>query len=113
MKILASLYLILLSGCAIIFPIPHDAVMFDQIVSIQIETNKINCSDKNWNVLLDKVNHLKIYTELRKDPQAKSIAQLQEALLKANNSKSEKFCESIIRLQKTRIEVVEDAWKGR
>ena len=102
-----------LSGCAVIFPKPHDPVMFDQIVAIHIKVGKINCSNKEWGDLFDRVNHLKVYTELREDPQAKAIGQLEEALLKAHNSKNEKFCESILSLNKTRIAVVEDAWKGR
>lgn len=113
MRLIFILSFILLSSCAIVFPKPHDPVMFDQIVAIQIQVNKINCSNKDWGNLFDKVNHLKVYTELRDDPQAKSISQLEDALLKAHSSKNEKFCESILKLNKTRIEVVEDAWKGR
>ena len=60
-----------------------------------------------------KVRHLKVYTEVRGDPQAPAIAQMEEALQKAYNSKNEKFCDSILNLNKTRIQVVEDAWKGR
>lgn len=113
MKTLLAFAVVLLSGCAVIFPKPHDPVMFDQIVAIQIQTNKVNCANKDWGNLLDRVHHLKVYTQLRNDPQSKGIAQLEEALLKAYNSKNEKFCDSILKLQKTRIEVVEDAWKGR
>ena len=87
--------------------------MFDQIVGIQIRVSKVNCSNKDWGDLFDRVHHLKVYTELREDPQAKAIGQLEEALLKAYNSKNEKFCESVLTLNKTRIAVVEDAWKGR
>jgi hypothetical protein len=104
---------LVLSGCAVIFPKPHDPVMFDQIVAIDVKVRKINCSNKDWGDLFDKVHHLKVYTELREDPQAKAIGQLEEALLKAYNSKNEKFCESVLSLNKTRIAVVEDAWKGR
>lgn len=113
MKLIVAFAAVLLSGCAVIFPKPHDPVMFDHIVAIQIQVNKVNCSNKDWGNLLDRVNHLKVYTELRGDPQAKGIAQLEEALLKAHGSKNEKFCDSILKLNKTRIEVVEDAWKGR
>lgn len=113
MKTLLAMIVVMLSGCAIIFPKPHDPVMFDQIVAIQIKVNQVNCSNKDWGDLMDRVHHLKVYTALRDDPQAPAIAQLQDALLKAQNSKNEKFCDSILKLNKTRIEVVEDAWKGR
>ena len=113
MKKLIVVLAVVLSGCAVIFPKPHDPVMFDQVVAIQIGVNKVNCSNKDWGNLLDKVHHLKVYTELRADPQAPAVAQLEEALLKAYNSKNEKFCDSILKLNKTRIAVIEDAWKGR
>lgn len=113
MKKLLLAAVVVLSGCAVIFPKPHDPVMFDQIVAIQIQVGKVNCANKDWGDLLDRVHHLKVYTELRGDPQAKAVGQLEEALLKAYNSKNEKFCDSILKLNKTRIEVVEDAWKGR
>jgi hypothetical protein len=113
MKTLLAFLTVALTGCSFILPRPHDPVMFDQIVAIQIQVNKVNCSNKDWGNLLDRVHHLKVYTELRGDPQAKAVAQLEEALLKAHNSKNEKFCDSILKLNKTRIEVVEDAWKGR
>lgn len=113
MKKIILLASLVLSGCAIIFPKSHDPVMFDQIVSIHVKVDQVNCSNKEWGDLMDKVHHLKVYTELREDPQSKAIAQLEEALQKAYNSKNEKFCESILKLNKTRIAVVEDAWKGR
>jgi hypothetical protein len=113
MKKLILVIAVLLSGCAFIFPKPHDPVMFDRAIAIDIKINKINCSNKDWDSLIDDVHHLKVYTEVRGDPQSKGIAQLEEALTKAKDSKSEKFCESIINLQKTRIKVVQDAWRGR
>ena len=113
MKRLILVLAVALSGCAIIFPKPHDPVMFDRIVSIQVKLSQTNCSNKEWTSLLEQVHHLKVYTELRDDPQSSSITQLEESLLKAYNSKNDKFCESILKLQQTRISVVEDAWKGR
>ena len=113
MKLITLVVAVTLSGCAVIFPKPHDPVMFDQIVAIDVKVNQVNCSNKDWGDLLDRVHHLKVYTELRNDPQAKGVAQLEEALLKAYNSKNEKFCDSVLKLNKTRIQVVEDAWKGR
>lgn len=113
MKNIILACVVLLSGCAVIFPKPHDPVMFDQIVAIDVKVNQVNCSNKDWGDLIDRVHHLKVYTELRGDPQATGVAQLQEALLKAYNSKNEKFCDSVLKLNKTRIQVIEDAWKGR
>ena len=87
--------------------------MFDQVVAIDIAMNKTNCSNRDWGNLLDRVHHLKVYTELRKDPQATSIAQLGDAIQRAADTKSEVFCEDILKINKARIDVIADAWKGR
>jgi hypothetical protein len=114
MKKLLLVLVVLLSGCAIIFPKPHDPVMFDNLIYIQTDLNKASCAEpKNWDNLLDRVNHLKVYTHFRSEPQSKAIASLQESLLKAHSSKSVAFCESLLKLNKTRVEVTLDAWKGR
>lgn len=114
MKKLILVLAVALSGCAIIFPKPHDPVMFGNAVDVKVELNKITCADKsNWQPLLDKVETAKVYTAERSDPQAESFAKMQEALTKAKDSKSITFCESIVKLNKTRIDVVFDAWKGR
>lgn len=103
-----------LSGCAIIFPVPHDPVMFGQAVDVKVGLSKLNCADKsNWQPTLDKVETLKVYTAERADPQADAFVKMQEALNKAKDSKSSTFCESIVKLNRTRIDVTLDAWKGR
>ena len=106
---------LLLNGCSVIslWPKPHDPVMFDNLVSTKIAVEKLNCEDKNWTDAENKLQHLKVYTELRKDPQATSIAQLQEAINKAKASDKKLFCESILKINKTRIDVIVDAWRGR
>lgn len=113
MRILLVYITVLLSGCAFISPRSHDPVMFDHLISIKLEFNKTSCSNKDWGTLLDKVHHLTVYSDSRGDPQAKNIAQLKESLLVAHNSKNDAFCNSILTINKTRIEVIEDAWKGR
>jgi hypothetical protein len=114
MKKLILVLAVALSGCAVIFPKPHDPVMFDNLIYIQTDLNKATCAEpKNWDNLLDRVNHLKVYTHFRSEPQSQAIASLEESLLKAHNSKSATFCESLLKLNKTRVEVTLDAWKGR
>ena len=105
-----------LSGCSTLsslWPKPHDPVMFDQVVSVKLSVDKLSCDDKNWTDAETKIQHLKVYTQLRQDPQAQSIAQLEEAIGKAKKSDNKLFCESILKINKTRIDVVVDAWKGR
>lgn len=114
MRFLVALSIVLLSGCAIIFPKPHDPVMFGQAIDVKVGLTKINCKDKtNWQPLLDKIEVIKVYTAERADPQADAFVKMQEALNKAKDSKSNTFCESIIKLNKTRVDVTLDAWKGR
>lgn len=113
--LLIPLFVISLSGCSVLalWPKPHDPVMFDNLVSVKIAVDNLNCNEKNWSDAETKIQHLKVYSELRSDPQSKSISQLQEAILKAKASNNVKFCENILKINKTRIDVVIDAWKGR
>lgn len=113
MKTVLALLTLTLSGCAFIFPKPHDPVMFSDLVDVKIAVDKLDCKNKNFEPTLLKVERLKVYTKLREDPQAEAVEQLETALKKANDSKSVVFCESIIRLNKTRIDVIVDVWRGR
>ena len=119
MKKLIIILALCLSGCSTLstitslWPKPHDPVMFDNLVSTKIAVEKLSCDDKNWTDAETKIQHLKVYAELRKDPQATSIAQLQEAISKAKASDKKLFCDSILKINKTRIDVIADAWRGR
>jgi hypothetical protein len=114
MKRIILVLAIALSGCAVIFPKPHDPVMFGQAIDVKVGLSKISCEDKsNWQPVLDKVETLKVYSAERGDPQSDSFGKLEEALKKAKDSKSSTFCESIVKLNKTRVDVTIDAWKGR
>jgi len=114
-KILVISSVIFLSACStFIVPRAHDPVMFGHVVDVKVALSKISCDDKNvWQPVFDKVETLKTYTASRNDPQADSIKQLEEALNKGKASTSKAFCESAIRISKTRVDVVIDAWKGR
>jgi len=116
MKKYLLLVLITLSGCSIILPKPHDPVLFDNLVSVKIAVDKLTCDSKDlaiWQNASDKIHHLTVYADLRKDPQAQSLIQLQEAIGKARDSKSNVFCENILKINRTRIDVTVDAWRGR
>lgn len=108
--------LITLSGCSLILPKPHDPALFDNLVSVKIAVDKLTCDSKDlaaWQSASDKIHHLAVYADLRKDPQAQSIIQLQEAIGKARDTKSNVFCENILKINRTRIDVAADAWRGR
>jgi hypothetical protein len=116
MKKLLIISVICLSGCSTIsslWPKSHDPVMFDNLVLTKIAVDKLNCDDKNWSDAENKIHHLAVYADLRKDPQAQAIIQLQEAVGKARDSKNKLFCENVLKINRTRIDVVVDAWRGR
>ena len=113
-RLILVLSLVVLSGCAVIFPKPHDPVMFGHVIDVKVGLSKINCEDKsNWQSVLDKVETLKVYSSERGDPQSDAFGKMEEALKKAKDSKSNTFCESIVKLNRTRVDVTIDAWKGR
>ena len=112
-RLLVALSIAILSGCAVIFPIPHDGAAFNNLVEVKIAVDKLNYTDKNWSDAFSKIEKLKVYTKLRNDPQAPAVDSLEIALKKAHESKNEKFCESIVKINKTRVDVITDAWKGR
>jgi hypothetical protein len=87
--------------------------MFSYLVEAKIALSQTNCENKDWTNIDSQVNRMKVYTELRKDPQANTVVDLQEALSKAKASKSKLFCESVLRVQKERLDVIANAWRGR
>jgi hypothetical protein len=114
MKLFAvAVFSVFMTGCSFILPIPHDGALFDNLVQVKVAIDKTNCQDKNWNVLFGKIEQLKVYASLRKDPQAKAIEDLESALKKANESGNEKFCESVLKINRVRVDTVVDAWRGR
>jgi hypothetical protein len=114
-KLLVIFSLVMLSACStFIPPKAHDPVMFGYIVDVKVGLSKISCDDKKvWQPLFDRIETLKTYSASRQDPQADSINKLEETLGKAKLSDNRAFCESAVRISKTRTEVVIDAWKGR
>jgi hypothetical protein len=113
MKILSLIPVVLLSGCALIFPREHDPVMFGHLVDVKISLDKLSCDDKNWKEATDTITRLKVYATLRNDPQADALVKLEDAIKKAHDSSNKTFCESVVKLNKTRVDVIVDAWKGR
>lgn len=114
MKLFALALAVVLSGCSIILPKPHDPIMLDHLVSIKVGVNELRCGEeKHWNEVEYKIQKLELYTEWRADPQAPSVKALKESLKKAGESKNKTFCESLLKINKTRIDVIADAWKGR
>lgn len=117
MKVIALAFVsLIVSGCAFIFPIDHDGQMFGSLVSTKISVDVLTCEPKdqaNWQEAKRNAEYLAVYTKLRKDPQAENAQGLVEGLTKADESKNVKFCESALRLSKSRVQVISNAWSGR
>lgn len=113
-KLLIVLTALSLTACSFIMPRPHDPEMFGRLVDVKIAVNKLECGNPiYWQNTEDYIERLKVYADARQDPQAKAIGQLQESIKKAGESKNKVFCESLVRSNKVRIDVIIDAWKGR
>lgn len=113
MKLLIVAVSLVLTGCSFVLPRPHDPSMFNNLVDVKIAVDKLDCKNKDWNDTFNKIERLKVYTSLRKDPQAKAVEDLESALKKAQASSNEKFCESVVKINRARVDVITDAWRGR
>lgn len=115
MKKLTLIAALLLTGCSFIMPVPHDPVEAGKLIDAKQKMDTLTCVDKGvkeWQPLIDDLRWLNMYTEFRQDPQAKTIEELYIAMQKARDG-STAYCEATLKLQKTRIQVIEKAWKGR
>lgn len=109
----AILLALLLSSCSIIWPVPHDPAGAQALIEVKQTLSTVECGEPdNWKDLLKQSRFLAMYTTFREDPQAKNAQQLDEALNKAATG-SKPYCEATLKLNKTRIEVIEKAWRGR
>jgi len=109
------LLVLFLSGCSFIMPVPHDPVEAGKLISIKQKLEEVSCIDKDplvWQPLLSDLRWLNLYTEFREDPQSKSVDQLYVAIKKAHEG-SIPYCEATLKINKTRVQVIEKAWRGR
>jgi hypothetical protein len=105
----------LLSGCSFIMPVPYDPAGGAALTDISIQLDKVSCIDKDkneWQKLVDDARWLDVHVTWRQDPQAKTISELYTAIQKAKDG-STAYCDAAIKLQKTRIQVLQKVWKGR
>lgn len=105
--------LLLLAGCSVVLPRAHDPMMFGIMVDVKITLEQASCDNKDWTSLENNVHRLKVYTELRKDPQANNVSSLEDSIKKAKASNNKTFCESLMKVNKTRADVIGEAWRGR
>jgi hypothetical protein len=105
----------LLSGCSMIMPVKYDPSGGAALTDIAVQIDKVSCIDKDkneWQKLIDDVRWLDVHTAWKQDPQNKTISELYVAVQKAHEG-STAYCEATLKLNKTRVQVLEKAWKGR
>ena len=115
MKRLVLATAILLSGCSFIMPVPYDPAGGAALTDIAVQLDKVSCIDKEkneWQKLVDDARWLDVHAGWKEDPQTKTVDELYKAVQKARDG-STAYCDTTIKLQKTRVQVLQKAWKGR
>ena len=117
MKRLLLVSVLLLNGCAItnLLPKHHDTAEAAKLTDLKVDIEKVSCNDKkeaDWAKLIEDARWLDVYTAWRDDPQQKAVTEFYIAAQKARDG-SPAYCEATIKLNRTRLQVIESAWKGR
>ena len=120
-RFFALTLLVFLSGCSTIsegmklLPKSYDPVMGKMYVELKMEVNELSCKDQHhiiWDKVAYDANILAEYTSFRNDPQAENIEAVGKNI-KTALGKNQLICESFLKVAKTRLEIVNEAWSGR
>ena len=108
---------LLLNGCALtnMLPKKHDPAEAAKLTDIKQGLEKVDCDkqkDPQWQKLVDDARWLDLYTTWRNDPQQTAVSEFYIAIQKARDGSSA-YCTATVKLNTTRIQVIESAWKGR
>jgi hypothetical protein len=118
-KILVVICLALLPSCAVIdsvkqyWPRDHDPVLFNQLVTLDIELTYINCEKPDWVKAKAVAEHVERYTAWRKDPQHTNLEGLHKHIERMSQGGSKAFCELGKKTALQRIDAARSAWGGR
>jgi hypothetical protein len=118
-KVLILFFVISLSGCAAVdtvkkyWPRDHDPVMFDNLVALSIEIERIDCDKADWIRAISMSKQLSRYTEWRADPQAENLKGLANHTERMSKSLNPRFCELGKKTAAQRIEAARTAWGKR
>jgi len=118
-KLLVVCAFFALSGCSTIdqvkkyWPRDHDPVMFDKLVTLNIDTQNIDCEKPDWSQVTKVSEQLEKYTEWRKDPQPENIKGLHSHYVRMGKGGSKTFCELGKKTSLMRIDATKSAWEGR
>ena len=111
-KYFIVLALVSLTGCSLL-PRDHDPVMFNNLVTVDIQVDSVNCDSPNWKPVISTSQQLTRAAEWRNDPQADNLAGLQRHAERMSVGGSKTFCELGKKTAKARILATRTAWEGR
>ena len=118
-KLLVVLAIVSLSGCGTVdtvkkyWPRNHDPVMFDKLVTLNIEIDKVDCEKPDWSKTIVIATELEKYTDWRSDPQHDNMKGLKDHVERMSKGGSKVFCEIGKKTALGRIDAANSAWKGR
>ena len=118
-KLLVAFAIVSLSGCGTVdtvkkyWPRNHDPVMFDKLVTLNIEIDKVDCEKPDWSRSMATSNELFLYSEWRSDPQKENLKGLHDHVVRMNKGGSKTFCELGKKTALQRIDAAKTAWEGR
>ncbi len=118
-KLIVLIFAVALSGCAAVdtvkkyWPRDHDPVMFDNLVSISIAVEQIDCTQPDWSQVVIISNQLSRSAEWRSDPQAENLKGLLKHAERMSLGGSKTFCELGKKTATQRIEAAKSAWRKR
>ena len=115
-KLLIITSLMIITGCSTIkqyWPKNHDPVMFDKLVTLNIEIDKVDCEKPDWSKPISIAAELEKYTDWRSDPQHNNMKGLKDHVERMSKGGSKAFCEIGKKTALSRIEAANSAWRGR
>jgi hypothetical protein len=115
-KIILAAAVVTLAGCSTVqkyWPRAHDPVAFQQLVSIDIAVERVDCERPDWAVAVQTTEQLAKNAAWRDDPQAANLQGLHQHAVKMSTSSNKTFCELGKKTAQQRINAVRSAWAGR
>jgi len=94
-------------------PKDHDAMMFNQLVAIDLAVEKTDCAAPDWFYIQGMVDHLTRYAEYRYDQQVENLQGLSAHLTKLSESTNPTFCKLGKKTADSRIDAIVKAWRDR
>lgn len=106
----------MLLGCSTIgglWPRPHDPVLFDHLVRMDIALDHVNCQQPDWRAAIDQAEQLARYAEWRHDPQSTNLRGLQQHVSRMSQGGSRLFCDLGKKTAHQRTAAARTAWERR